>query len=228
MYLNMSKVIGMIPARMGSQRLKKKNLREIFGVSLIARAIRKCLEADVFDEVWVNSENVAFREIADAENVKFYKRPEVLGDNNTTSEQYISDFLSNESCGYIFQVHSIAPLLTVSEIRGFVQHMLASDYDALMSCTEIQIECAIKGDPINFTFEEKTNSQDLDPVQRICWSITGWRTQPFLEAYQAGKCATYSGKVGFFPVNSMAGHVIKTEEDLAIAEALYPMIFPSS
>ncbi|MCA9417335.1 MAG: cytidyltransferase, partial [Candidatus Omnitrophica bacterium] len=40
--------IGMIPARMGSQRLKKKNLRELGGVPLITRAIRKCLEAGVF------------------------------------------------------------------------------------------------------------------------------------------------------------------------------------
>ena len=218
------KNIAMIPARMGSQRLKKKNLREIQGVPIITRAVRKCKDAGVFDEVWVNSEDIAFAEIAEQEGVKFYQRPAVLGDNNATSEQYISDFLSNVGCDYIFQVHSIAPLLTVDEVKGFVEYMRNSDYDALMSCTEILIECALKGNPVNFTFNEKTNSQDLDPIQRICWSITGWKAQPFLEAIQSGACATYSGKVGFYAVNSMAGHVIKTEEDLQIAEALLPLV----
>jgi hypothetical protein len=104
--------------------------------------------------------------------------------------------------------------------------MVESDFDALMSCTEIQIECAIKGEPINFTFESKTNSQELDPVQRICWSITGWKSPNFINAYESAACATYSGKVGFFPIDSMAGHVIKTEQDLKIAEALFSLRIP--
>ena len=65
----MNDIIAMIPARMGSQRLKKKNLRELHGVPLITRAIRKCKEAQVFDEIWVNSENIQFGEIAALEEV---------------------------------------------------------------------------------------------------------------------------------------------------------------
>ena len=40
--------IAMIPARMGSQRLQKKNLAPLKGVPLIVHAIRKCREAGVF------------------------------------------------------------------------------------------------------------------------------------------------------------------------------------
>jgi len=47
----------MIPARMGSQRLKLKSLRDLGGVPLITRAIRKCMAAGVFGEIWVNSEH---------------------------------------------------------------------------------------------------------------------------------------------------------------------------
>ena len=32
--------------------------------------------------------------------------------------------------------------------------------------------------------------------------------------------STYAGKIGYFEVNHLAGHVIKNEEDLSIAEAL--------
>ena len=67
---------------------------------------------------------------------------------------------------------------------------------------------------------EKTNSQELSPVQRITWSITGWKKQEFLKSFDQGLCATYSGDIGFYPVSSLSGHVIKTEIDLSIAEAL--------
>lgn len=217
-------IIAMIPARMGSQRLKQKNLRELAGVPLITRAIRKCNEADVFDEVWVNSENPLFGEIAEAEGVGFHQRPEALGNNQTTSEQYIAEFLEYHPCEYVVQVHSIAPLLSVADIRQFTGALKNSEYDCLLSTDQVQIECVYRNQPVNFSFSEKTNSQDLEPVQRLSWSICAWRRSTYLAAVAAGECATYSGKVGFYPVSQLAGHIIKTEDDLRIAEALLPLV----
>lgn len=209
---------------MGSQRLARKNLRELAGVPLIVRAIRKCLACGEFDEVWVNSENSQFGEIASAEGVKFHQRPEALGGNAATSEQYIAEFLREYECEWLVQVHSIAPLLSTVEIADFVRHVKQSDADVVLSYEPIQIECAYEGRPVNFTFVEKTNSQDLPPVQRISWSITAWRRDAFLAATARGECATYAGKVEFYPVSSLASHVIKTEEDLRVAEALLPLV----
>jgi CMP-N-acetylneuraminic acid synthetase len=217
-------IIAMIPARMGSQRLKQKNLRELAGVPLINRAIRKCRSAQVFDEIWVNSEHQTFAGMAAGEGVRFHQRPVALGNNVATSEQYIAEFLEQHGCEFVVQVHSIAPLLSVEDIKAFVEELRRGTYDFLLSAEPIQIECAYHGEPVNFRWAEKTNSQDLDPVQRVSWSITGWRRNTFLGAVKAGQCATYAGRVGFFPVNRLAGHVIKTEEDLRIAEALLPLV----
>ena len=215
--------LAMIPARMGSQRLKQKNLRELEGVPLITRAIRKCKAAGVFDEIWVNSEHPAFGEIAASEGVKFHPRPADLANHAATSEQFIYEFLQKHPCERVFQVHSIAPLLTAAEVTAFVRAMIDGDYDTMLSCTHEQIECAYRNQPVNFTFAEKTNSQELDPIQRITWSITGWRAATYLDAAAAGKTATYSGKIGFYAVDRMAGHIIKTEDDLQIAAALLPL-----
>ena len=217
-------ICAMIPARMGSQRLKKKNLRELAGVPLITRAIRRCKDAGVFDEIWVNSEHEAFSDIAAAEGVQFHKRPEHLGDNHATSEDYIADFLEKVPCNYLVQVHSIAPLLTSPEIRAFVAAVQECDFDCLFAVENIQIECVFHNRPVNFTFSEKTNSQDLDPVQRISWSISAWKRRAFLAAIDEGRCATFSGTIAYYPVSSLAGHIIKTEDDLRIAEALLPLV----
>ena len=98
--------------------------------------------------------------------------------------------------------------------------MVSADYDVLLSVVNEQIECAINDKPINFSFDKKSNSQNLEPIQRITWSITGWKSKSFLEAREKGKCATYFGEVGFYSIPREAGHIIKTEEDLTIAEAL--------
>lgn len=217
-------MIAMIPARMGSQRLAKKNLRELNGVPLITRAIRKCKQAAVFDEIVVNSEHSDFASIAEQEGVRFHQRPIELGNNQATSEQFTAEFFQHHPCEFLFQIHSIAPLLTAQDIKLFVKAMQSDQYDCLLSAEEIQIECMFDGTPINFTTKEKTNSQELTPVQRISWSITGWRRATFMQAIAEGRCATYAGRVGCFPVNRLAGHVIKTEEDLALAEMLLPLV----
>lgn len=215
--------LAMIPARMGSQRLKQKNLRELGGVPLLVRAIRKCKTAGCFDEIWVNSEHEAFAALAAEEGVEFHRRPEALANNSATSEQFVHEFLVAHPCERVFQVHSIAPLLTAAEVEAFVAAMVGGGQDTLLSCTHEQIECALDGKPVNFSFTQKTNSQELRPVQRVSWSITGWRRDAYLAAFEAGKTATYAGAIGFHVLNRLAGHIIKTEEDLRIAEALLPL-----
>ena len=182
----------------------------------------------MFDEVWLNSEDEAFGPLARDRDARFHRRPAALGGPDATSEQFVAEFLRAHPCDWVFQVHSIAPLLTAEEVAAFVRAAVASDHDAVMSYVPDQIECALDGVPVNFSFDEKTNSQELRPVQRITWSITGWRRASFLAAVDAGRCATWAGSVGFEPVGPVSGHVIKTARDLAIAEALLALALPPS
>ncbi|SEA65200.1 cytidylyltransferase domain-containing protein [Rubrimonas cliftonensis] len=213
-------LIAMIPARLGSQRLVRKNLAPYKGAPLIAHAIRKCFAAGCFDAVWVNSESAEIGAVAQAEGAQFHRRPPALADSVATSEQFVAEFLEAHPCEAVAQVHSIAPLLTAQEVAACVAAWRAGGQDVMLSCIEDQIEVAFRGRPVNFTFAEKTNSQDLTPVQRITWAITIWRREPYLAALRRGETATYGGDVGFFPVSAASGHVIKTQADLDIAEAL--------
>ena len=217
--------IAMIPARMGSQRLKHKNLALLRGEPLIVHAIRKCRDAGVFDEIWVNSEHPAFGELAEQEGVRFHPRPAHLADNNATHEQFVAEFLEHHPCDYLFQVHSIAPLLTIADLRRFAEEMKKGENDVLLAVVDEPLEAFCRGVPVNFTFAKKSNSQDLDPVRRITWAVTAWRRGTFLAAARAGECATYAGKVGMISINRMAGLAIKTAEDLALADALYPVVY---
>jgi len=223
----MSTAIAMIPARMGSQRLRKKNLRQLGGEPLISRAIRKCQDAGVFDEIWVNSEDREFEPYARQAGVDFHHRPAELASNTATSEDFVYEFLQHHDCDRLFQVHSIAPLLTADEVRRFVTTMQSSAHDVLLSGPLDQIECMYQNQPVNFSFAEKTNSQDLQPIQRVTWAITGWTRSTYIAAYESGRSATYAGDVGFFPLSQLAGHVIKTEADLQLAERLLPLLEPS-
>lgn len=214
----------MIPARMGSQRLANKNLLPLRGEPLIVHAIRKCRDSGLFDEVWVNSEHAAFGELAAREGVRFHRRADALAGHDATSEAFVLEFLESHDCRFLFQVHSVAPLLTAADLQNFVAAMEQDQCDVLLSVVDEPLEAFCHGQPVNFTFERKTNSQELEPVRRITWSATAWRRSSFLAAARAGRCATYAGRVQLASVSRLAGHIIKTAEDFAIAEALFDIV----
>lgn len=219
----MEKTVCVIPARMGSKRLAKKNLRLLGGVSLLVRAIRKAQSSQVFDEVWVSSESEILGRVASAEGALFHVRRPELGSDEATSEDFLTDFMEVHDADWIIQLHSIAPLLTVEDIQQFITALKSSDDDVRLTVVAGRLETIFGGKPVNFSFGEKTNSQLLEPVSEIVWAISAWKKSVFLEAIRHGKCATYAGKVGFHALPRIAGHVIKTEFDLQMAEALLPL-----
>ena len=54
-------IVCMIPARIGSQRFKKKNLALIDGKSVLAMGIEKAKSSNVFDKIIVNGDHEVFR-----------------------------------------------------------------------------------------------------------------------------------------------------------------------
>ena len=204
----------MIPARMGSQRLKQKNMLLLKGIPLIAHAIRKAKQIDIFDEIWVNSEHKTIKQVALQEGVKFHQRSKKLSDNTATSEDFVYEFMKKHNSEYLVQLHTIAPMLEIDTIKNFSNLLINRGADAQFSVVNEQIECCYEGQPINFTTGKKTNSQKLKPIQRITWSITGWKTKNYILAYENGKCATYAGQLDYFTIDKVEGIIIKTSSDL--------------
>ena len=102
----MNKVIAMIPARLGSKRVKNKNLKEINGKPLISYIVETAVKSNVFDEIYINSESEIFKDIADKYGIKFYKRPEELSTDSATNDQFALDFIENNPCDTLVQLLS--------------------------------------------------------------------------------------------------------------------------
>ena len=89
----MSKIIGFIPVRLGSQRVKMKNLRLIAGKPLVAHIIETAKQSGAFDELYINSEAPIFGDIAQEYGIKFYQRPAHLASNEANNDAFAHDFI---------------------------------------------------------------------------------------------------------------------------------------
>lgn len=208
------KILCMIPARIGSQRLRKKNLKKIKNLTLVENNILKCKKIKQFEKIYLNSSSKLFKKFAIKNNINFYLRDKKLGSNKTTSEDYIYDFLKKNNCDYIVQVHSITPLLKLSTIKKFLVKLVKKKPKIMFSYDKITLETCYKNKPINFNKKKKINSQNLRYLQKINWAISAWHAQTFLRNKKNKKNATFGEKIYFFEISPYEGIAIKNAEDL--------------
>ena len=216
--MSRQRIIAMIPARIGSTRLKMKNLALLNGKPLIAYSILAAKQAGVFDRIVLNSDSHIFKSIADRYGVKFYERPEHLGGSKTKSDDVVLDFMQNNTSEVVVWVNSISPLQTGDEIRRVVEFFQKEKLDSLITVKEEQVHCVYQGKPVNFEESGKfAQTQDLEPVQPFVYSVMMWRAKSFFEAMKLQGHALLSGKVGYYPVNKWSSIIIKTDHDLKLA-----------
>lgn len=216
----MKKVV-MIPARLTSERVKLKNLRLLNGKPLISYAIENCINSGVFDEVYVNSDALILREIAEAYGVKFYERNPELAKSEVTNDWIAFDFLKNVKCDLLFQVHTTSPLLTPEDIRRFVSYMISNDLDTVLSVKEERIEAIFRNKPVNFIPRGiMPKSQDLEPIKLLCTAIMGWRADNFISNFERLGYAVFGGEgeIGYFTLGGFATIDIDNEDDFQFAE----------
>ena len=82
------KIICIIPARLGSQRVKKKNLRLINQKPLIQYIIDTVKKCKIFDDIYLNSVIKIFGKIAEENSIKFLKRDKSLSSNTSTNDEF--------------------------------------------------------------------------------------------------------------------------------------------
>ncbi len=215
------KIVAMIPARLGSQRVPKKNLRLINGKPLISYSIEAAIHAGCFDEIYVNSEADVFGEIAAGIGVKFYKRPPQLALDIAINDDFAIDFVRNVTGDVLVQLLPTSPLITPKEIRDFVAEMMRGDWDTLVSVTPHQIACLHNGKPVNFNLmEPHRSSQEMVPVQSYATVLMAWRYATFLDHMDRLGYAYHGadGRTGYFPIRGLSTIDIDNEEDFALAE----------
>jgi len=171
--------VAIIPARGGSKRILKKNIKDFFGKPLITYSIEVALASNLFEKVIVTTDDEQIAKIAKeyGADVPFI-RPAELSDDFTGTQEVINhtiDFLEaqGENYEYICTIYATAPLLQKEYLVQGYEKLKESDAVNSFSATSMPF-------PIQRTFKLDTNGR--------CKMFTPehymTRSQDLEEAYQ--------------------------------------------
>lgn len=175
----MDKKIAIIPARGGSKRIPKKNIKEFFGKPLIAYSITSALKANIFDKVIVSTDDEEIAQIAKQYGAEVpFIRPKELSDDYTGTTDVINhaiEYLESqgEKYNYVCTIYATAPFLQSKYLLEGFEKLKNSDAINAFSCTTMPF-------PIQRTFKIDDNNRCEMFTPENYFS----RSQDLEEAYQ--------------------------------------------
>lgn len=135
------KSIAIIPARGGSKRIPRKNIKDFLGKPIIAYSIEAAIESNIFDEVMVSTDDEEIAEIARQYGAKvpFMRSEETANDYATTADVINEVIAWYKDNSYAFDVicclYATAPFVIADKLREAYNIIKDGTFDSAFTCT---------------------------------------------------------------------------------------------
>jgi len=227
----MKKPIVIIPARGGSKRIPKKNIKLFDGLPIIGYPIKELKDSNRFESIYVSTDNPEIAQISESFGaIVPGLRPATLADDFTTTLEVISNEiirfkLDQDPDRTICCVYPGTPMLKSQQVIQAVEILESENWDYVISAKKIESPIqrsffldSKKRIKLHFPKQENTRTQDLDTSyedagQFYCGKMRNW----------IFKVPIFSSKSTLFLIEEEGFYDIDTIEDWFDAEYYFKL-----
>ncbi|MBX9830425.1 pseudaminic acid cytidylyltransferase [Candidatus Babeliales bacterium] len=223
--------VAIIPARGGSKRIPRKNIKSFLGQPIISYSIQAALQAGCFDEVMVSTDDAEIAGIAKnaGAQVPFIRSAPNADDHAMLADVIEEVLLEYQKQGknftYFCCILPTAPFVSAQRLKEGFAMLTESKVDSVVPVVRfsypVQRAVRVDDDKLSMLWPENYNkrSQDLEPVYHDCGQFYFMKSQSLLEQKQLFAKNTMAIKLSELEVQD-----IDSLEDWKIAELKYRVI----
>lgn len=217
-----------IPARGGSKRIPRKNVKPFLGKPMLAYSIEAAIATNLFDEIMVSTDDDEIAEVARQYGAKvpFMRSVETANDFATTADVLHEVIDKYKELGQEFDnfccVYATAPMIQIKDIISAYNHLQSSKFTKvypvvqfsypIWRCLDLAEDGSMKRHWPEF---ENSRSQDLPKEYHDTGTFYWYKTNEWLAD---------NIKVGGIEVDETTIQDIDTETDWKIAEMKYKLL----
>jgi len=218
--------ICIIPARGGSKRIQKKNIKPFLGKPIIAYSIEAAINSNLFDEVMVSTDDKEIEEVALRFGAKVpFLRSKKNSDDFSGTVDVIIEVLKNYNIAdnenhNICCLYPTAPMVTIDSIKSALELLVDKKYDTVFPVTKFSypIQRALKiaeNQKVSMIWPENMSkrSQDLPSSYHDAGQFYWMTSNSIIKSKKI-----YSENSGVIILNKMIVQDIDTIDDWNIAE----------
>lgn len=229
----MSKLLAIIPARGGSKRLPKKNIKNFQGKPIMCWSISSAVKCGLFSQIMVSTDDSEIADIAVkcGAAVPFLRTTDNSDDFATTAD-VLSEVISKYSLignhfDYICCIYPTAPFILAEHIIKGYQEIIAGNHDVVFPVVEFQQSiwrsfCMNSDGLVKANFPENINSRSQDVP--TAYHDAGQWYWINVERFKLSK-TIFTKNSKAIVISSLAAQDIDTDNDWIIAELKHKAIF---
>lgn len=216
------KSVCIIPIKANSERVPGKNFRILNGKKLYQYISEHVKEADVFDDVYIDTNSEEIAEYAKNMGFQTINRKPQLASNAANGNDLLNyHYQLLPGYDYYFQLFATAPYMQPETIRACHDRLVvSSEYDSCFTALANHGFYWYGDSPVNYRPGILPRSQDMQPVIEETTGLYGISAES-LERYHC--------RIGRKPyihfVNKFEAVDINTEDDLKMAEFVGKVMF---
>lgn len=223
--------LAVIPARGGSKRIPRKNIKQFCGKPILAYSIEAAIQSQLFDEVMVSTDDDEIASIAKqyGASVPFFRSVEASDDHATTADVLLEVVEKYHQAGreflHICCIYPTAPFVTAKKLYDAFQLLCGSGADALVPVVPFSYPplrgFVLENGHIRMRWPEfeGTRSQDLPPIYHDCGQFYFARTEALLR-----EKTMFCQKTVPMLLSELEMQDIDTEVDWELAELKYALL----
>ena len=227
----MSKNLCIIPARGGSKRIPRKNIKNFKGKPIIAYSIEAALKSGLFEEVMVSTDDNEVAEIGQEYGamIPFFRSKKNADDFATTVDVLLEVLTNYKELGEEFEnvccIYPTAPFVTEDKLKEAYEKLSGENFDAVFPVIPfgypIQRSLKINSHKLEFFFPEYENfrSQDLEIAYHDAGQFYFFKSKNLLN-----NKSILSDNAGSIVLSEMEAQDIDTEIDWKLAELKYEIL----
>lgn len=226
------KKIAIIPARGGSKRIPRKNIKDFLGKPIMAYSIDAALTSGIFDEVMVSTDDGEIAEIAKryGASVPFMRSSKNSDDHSTTIDALIEVLNGYNNIGQDYSIgcciYPCAPFVTADVLKDGYTKLTEDGFNFIFTATafESPIQRALRKNEqgrISSFYPEFSNvrTQDLEKAYHDAGQFYWFRTKSLIQ-----NKSVWNDNTGMIEINNACVQDIDTLNDWSIAEVKYKHI----
>ena len=215
-----------IPARGGSKRIPRKNIKDFLGKPIIAYSIAAARESGLFDEVMVSTDDEEIAGVARAygAEVPFLRSQRASSDTAGTLEALVEVIDRYGERGsrpeLVCCIYPAAPFVTSDLLREAYHLFTTRRFDCVFPVLRygfpVQRSVTLDGDQrmrLRYPEHRATRSQDLEPTYHDTGMFYWFRPAPVLAAG-----TLWTSNTGCVEIAELAAQDIDTPADWQLAE----------
>jgi len=227
----MNNSIAIIPARGGSKRIPRKNIKDFLGKPIIAYSIQAALESGLFEEVMVSTDDEEIAEVARqyGASVPFLRSRTASDDFATTADVLVEVLKNYKNLGHSFDytccIYPTAVFVTAEKLQKAFNLLDKKKYSSVFPVIPFSYpiwrSLKIENEKLSMNFPkyENSRSQDLPVAYHDAGQFYFSETEVILNKESLFNTNSYG-----IIIDELEGQDIDNLTDWAIAEMKYKLL----